>query len=96
MISKKILFMKGVSKVIKGFLYTVLIIFFILNVQPDDWRSPHLITKTIVVLTGIIIIGIRFSEFQRENEDLPWGRITLLGVFIGYGLFELEGYLLGE
>lgn len=88
--------MKGVSKVIKGFLYTVLIIFFILNVQPDDWRSPHLITKTIVVLTGIIIIGIRFSEFQRENEDLPWGRITLLGVFVGYGLFELEGYLLGE
>jgi len=96
MISKKILFMKGVSKVIKGFLYTVLIIFFILNVQPDDWHSPHLITKTIVILAGIIIIGIRFSEFQRENEDLPWGRITLLGVFVGSGLFELEGYLLGE
>lgn len=88
--------MKGVSKVIKGFLYIVFMFFFILNVQPYDWQSPHIITKTIALVAALIIIGVRFAKFQRENEDLPWGRITLLGVFVGCGLFELEGYLLGE
>lgn len=74
---------------IKGYFYVFLIMLTTLNMKGLKFHSTHFFSELIVALGCLLVLTFKLSDFEEEQK----GRIVLIGVFLGYGLYELESYL---
>lgn len=78
---------------IKGYFYVFLIMLTVLNMKGLKFHSTHFFSELIVALGCLLVLTFKLSDFEEEQNYTRLGRIVLIGVFLGYGLYELESYL---
>ncbi len=78
---------------IKGYFYVVIIILTALNMKGLNFQSTHFFSELIVALGCLLVLTLRLSSFESEQNDRKLGRVILVGVFLGYGFYQLESYL---
>lgn len=57
------------------------------------FQSTHFLSELIVALGCLLVLTLRLSSFESEQNDKKLGRVILVGVFLGYGFYQLESYL---